>query len=203
VIALSLALLLTGCSKRTPENDSAVKQQPIIQGEATEASYDSAVKKTLAHAIELENQVKPPEADLDADIAKIDALTALAQQKGLDTSHAHDAALMSTEGVLYARKAQINRDNARLGGALMGKSYRYLDRAVSEYPDDLMARINRGMVSAKVPDFMGKDGVAHDDLQFVCNSAEFAHLAPDVRSLMQQTLAQVDARLASASEQGK
>ena len=145
------------------------------------------------------NSKKPIEQEIDDGIGKIEALLALAKEKKeLDAKSAHEAALMSTLGTLYARKAEINNSNPRSAGALIADSYRYLDKAISRHPQDLMARVNRGLVSSKVPDFLGKAEIAHEDLKFVRDHADFGKLSPKLQDTIKQALAEVDSRLAKS-----
>ena len=196
VIAV-LLLALSGCGKSTPESAGA-SSQPVIAGEVTQASYDNAVKETLAHAMVVMNSAKPTEPELDADIGKIEALLALSEKNDVDKERAHEAPLMSTLGTLYARKAANNSTNPRTAGALIAKSYRYLDKAITLHPQDLMAKIDRGLISAHVPDFLGKAELAHDDLKSVEEHAEFDKLTPELQNTIKQALAEVDSRLAKA-----
>jgi hypothetical protein len=198
-IAVIAALLLgmSGCGKSTPESVSA-PSQPVIVGEVTPASYDKAVKEILAHAIVLMNSAEPTEPELDADIGKIEALLALSEKNDVDKERAREASLMSTLGTLYARKAANNRTNPRTAGALIAKSYRYLDKSIALHPQDLMAKIDRGLISAHVPDFLGKAELAHEDLKSVEENAEFGNLTPDLQNTIKQALAEVDSRLAKS-----
>jgi len=198
-IAVNAVLLLamSGCGKSTQEN-AATPAQPVIVGEITPASYDNAVKDILAHAMVVMNSAEPTEPELDADIGKIEALLALSEKNDVDKERKHEAALMSTVGTLYARKAANNRSNPRTAGALIAKSYRYLDKAITLHPQDLMAKIDRGLISAHVPDFLGKAELAHDDLKSVEENAEFDKLTPDLQNTIKQALAEVDSRLAKA-----
>ena len=198
VIAV-LLLGLSGCGK-SPES-TVVPAQPVIAGEVTPASFDNAVKETLAHAIVVMNSAKPTEPELDADIGKIEALLALSEKNDVDKERAHEAALMSTLGTLYARKAGNNSTNPRTAGALIAKSYRYLDKAISLHPQDLMAKIDRGLISARVPDFLGKAEVAHEDLRAVEEHADFDKLTPALQNTIKQALAEVDSRLAKTGNE--
>jgi hypothetical protein len=194
--AIAVLLLgMSGCGKSTPESVSA-SSQPVIVGEVTPASYDNAVKETLANAIVLMNSAKPTEPELDADIGKIEALLALSEKNDVDKERTHEAPLMSTLGTLYGRKAANNRSNPRTAGALIAKSYRYLDKAITLHPQDLMAKIDRGLLSARVPDFLGKAEVAHEDLKSVEEHPDFDKLTPDLQNTIKQALAEVDSRLA-------
>jgi|GEM_PF-2754473 len=193
---ITILLLLTAisaCSKMTADN-SGIAPQKVIHGEVNPESYADAAKETLAHAQNLANSEPPPEHELDVDIGKIEALLTLSAQKDLDKEHAYDAALMSTLGSLYARKAQINKNTPRIAGELVAKAFRYLDKAVSLYPQDLGARITRGFVSSKVPDFLGKAEVAYEDLTYVRNSADFSKLPVSLQETIKQSLAEVDSR---------
>lgn len=196
VIAV-LLLGMSGCGK-SPQDSAGVSSQPVIAGEVTQASYDNAVKEILAHAIVVMNSAKPTEPELDGDIGKIEALLALSEKKDVDKERTHEAALMSTLGTLYARKAANNSTDPRIAGALIAKSYRYLDKAISLHPQDLMAKVNRGLVSAHVPNFLGKAEIAHEDLKFVEDNADFGRLSPDLQNTVKQALAEVDSRLAKS-----
>lgn len=196
VIAV-LLLGMSGCGKSTPESTVA-PSQPVIAGEVTPASYDNAAKETLAHAIVVMNSAKPTEPELDADIGKIEALLALSEKNDVDKERAHEAPLMSTLGTLYARKAANNSTDPRIAGALIAKSYRYLDKAITLHPQDLMAKVNRGLVSAHVPDFLGKAEIAHEDLKAVEENADFPRLSPELQNTVKEALTDVDTRLAKS-----
>ena len=196
VIAV-LLLGMSGCGK-SPQDSAGASSQPVIAGEVTQASYDNAVKEILAHAIVVMNSAKPTEPELDGDIGKIEALLALSEKKDVDKERTHEAPLMSTLGTLYARKAGNNSTDPRIAGALIAKSYRYLDKAISLHPQDLMAKVNRGLVSAHVPDFLGKAEIAHEDLKSVEDNADYGRLSPDLQNTIKQALAEVDSRLAKS-----
>jgi hypothetical protein len=201
-IAVVAVLLLgiSGCGKSTPESAGA-PSQPVIAGEVTQASYDNAVKEILAHAIVVMNSAKPTEPELDADIGKVEALLALSEKNDVDKERTHEASLMSTLGTLYARKAANNSTNPRTAGALIAKSYRYLDKSIALHPQDLMAKIDRGLISAHVPDFLGKAEVAHEDLKSVEEHPDFGKLTPDLQNTIKQALAEVDSRLAKTGNE--
>jgi hypothetical protein len=190
-----LLLGISGCGKSTPESTGA-SSQPVIAGEVTPASYDNAVKEILAHALVVMNSAKPTEPELDADIGKVEALLALSEKNDVDKERTHEASLMSTLGTLYARKAANNSTNPRTAGALIAKSYRYLDKSIALHPQDLMAKIDRGLISARVPDFLGKAEVAQEDLKSVEQHPDFGKLTPDLQNTIKQALAEVDSRLA-------
>ncbi|MDR2012693.1 MAG: hypothetical protein LBQ20_06585 [Rhodanobacter sp.] len=196
-VIVVLLLGMSGCGKSTPESAGA-SSQPVIAGEVTQASYDNAVKEILAHAIVLMNSATPTEPELDGDIGKIEALLALSEKNDVDKERTYEAPLMSTLGTLYARKAANNSTDPRIAGALIAKSYRYLDKAISLHPQDLMAKVNRGLVSAKAPDFLGKAEIAHEDLKSVEDDADFGRLSPDLQTAVKQALAEVDSRLAKS-----
>ena len=192
-----LLIAIAGCGKVPPQN-TGVRAQPVIQGEVTVASYDKAVTETLEHAMSVINSKAPAEQELDGDVGKIAALLALAQEKKVDEARTHEAALLSTEGSLYAVKGSIYKNNPRTAGELIATSFRYLDKAISLHPQDLNARINRGIVSSKIPEFLGKTATAHDDLEFVRDNADFARLSPELQDTIKALLAEVDSRLAKA-----
>jgi hypothetical protein len=197
-IAISALLLaMSGCGQLTSKTAGDVSQ-PVIQGEVTPTSYDHAVKETLEHAISLITSETPTDQELDVDVGKIEQLLALAQEKDVDKERTHEAALLSTEGSLYAVKARINQNSPRLTGEFISKSFRYLDKAIALHPQDLNARINRGIVSSKVPDFLGKAQVAHEDLLFARDNADFERLSPQLQDTIKRDLAEVDSRLANS-----
>lgn len=196
----ALLIAISACGKGPPKN-AAVPAQPVIRGDVTKASYDEAVKATLEHALNLVTSEAPAEQELDGDIAKIEQLLALAQDKKLDEGHAHEAALLSTDGSLYASKGRIHKNSPRTSGEFLATSFRYLDKAVSLHPQDLNARISRGIVSSKVPEFMGKTATAHEDLKFVRDSADFERLSPKLQGTIKDLLAEMDSRLAKGDAQ--
>jgi hypothetical protein len=197
-IAIAVLLMaMSSCSKIT-SNSAGVSSQPVIEGEVTQTSYDNAVKENLAHAVNVISSETPTEQELDGDIGKIEALLALAKEKEVEKERTHEAALLSTEGSLYAVKARIHKNSPRITSEFIAKSYRYLDKAISLHPQDLNARINRGIVSSKVPDFLGKTQIAHEDLKFVRDNADFERLSPQLQDTVKQLLAEVDSRLAKS-----
>ena len=197
-IAIAVLLMaMSGCGKITSKN-AGDSSQPVIQGEVTQTSYDNAVKETLAHAVDVITSETLTEQELDGDIGKIEALLALAQVKEVDKERTHEAALLSTEGSLYSVKARIHKNSPRTTGEYIAKSFRYLDKAVSLHPQDLNARINRGIVSSKVPDFLGKTLIAREDLRFVRASADFERLPPKLQETVKQLMVEVDSRLAKS-----
>lgn len=55
-------------------------------------------------------------------------------------------------------------------------------------------------MSANVPEFMEKDAIARGDLLFVRNSTDFYKLSPQLQRLIEQTLSELQARLASTND---
>ena len=192
-----LLIAMAGCGKITPKN-AGVSSQPVIQGEVTQTSYADAVEKTLAHAVNVITSETPTEHELDGDIGKIEILLALSKAKDVDMAGTYEADLMSTLGSLYAEKARIYKNSPRTGGELIAKSFRYLDKAISLHPQNINARINRGIVASNVPDFLGKAKIAHEDLLFVRDNADFERLPTKLQDTIKQLLAAVDIRLAKS-----
>lgn len=191
---IALALLVVACGKPVVENDSAVIQA-VIEGELNEATYNKAAVNALAESRALMANPGLAEEQLDATVAKIESIIALADKLDVDKSRLSEAELSSTLGSLYVRKAAFHADKPREAGIFTSKGFRYLDRAVTKYPDNITARINRGIVSAKVPEFMHKTEVARDDLQFVSDSPGFDRLAPQLKANVTTMLAEMNRRL--------
>ena len=192
-----LLIAMAGCGKSTSES-AGDASHPVIQGEVTPSSYADAAEETLAHALHVINSETPTEKELDGNIGKIEALLALSEAKTLDAGRLHEADLLSTLGSLYAEKARIYKNTPRTGGELIAKSFRYLDKAIRLHPEDLNARINRGIVASNVPEFLGKTAIAHEDLLFVRNNAGFDGLPRGLQDRIKRLLAEVDIRLAKA-----
>lgn len=122
---------------------------------------------------------------------------AMAGQLNVDKARLDDAELTATLGALYARKAQFHGDNVKLASDYLNKGFRYLDRAVATYPENMTARINRGMVSSKLPAFLNKAAVARDDLRFVLARPEFQQLSPALQASLRAALADAERTLAA------
>ncbi len=195
VITLVVALAAVGCGK-SADDASTTQAQVEIQGELNETSYRQAADKALAEARRSVADPALTEDQVDAGAAKIEGLLALADKLDVDKGTLGEAELMSTLGALYTRKAAFHADSPQQAGIYSAKGFRYLDRAVTKYPSNITARLNRGMTSAKVPEFLNKSGVARDDLRFVLGRPEFAKLSPGLQASVRAALAEVEARLA-------
>lgn len=196
ILTLIVALAVAGCDQESTSETSAMQAQVEIQGELNEASYRQAAEKVL---VETRQSISDPaltEDRVDAGAARIEALLALADKLDVDKGKLDEAELMSTLGALYTRKAAFHADSPQQAGIYSAKGFRYLDRAVTKYPDNITARLNRGMTSAKVPEFLNKSGVARDDLRFVLGRPEFAKLSPSLQANVRAALVEVEARLA-------
>jgi hypothetical protein len=136
------------------------------------------------------------EVQLDQHLARIETLIGLENKLNVDKSKLDDAELMSTLGAMYTRKAGFHAGNTEQAGAYVSSGFRYLDRAITKYPDNITARINRGLTCANVPEFMNKTEVARDDLRWVAESPDFAQLAPELQARVKSTLHDVEGRLA-------
>jgi len=177
-----------------PNGESTASEKVVIQGELTENSYRDAVTKTLAQAKAAISDPTLKEERLDKNLVQLETLIGLESRLNVDKSELSDAELMSTLGAMYARKAGFHSDNANQAGTLAATGFRYLDRAVSKYPNNLTARINRGLTCAKLPDFMNKAEVARDDLLLVVKSPEFARLTPELQGHVKSVLQAVEGR---------
>jgi hypothetical protein len=196
---ISILLLLAGLSACSKVSDTAgIPSAPVIEGEVTPASYADAARKALAHAAPLINSGAPREEEMDVDIARLEGLLALSAQGGLDDEKKHEAPLMSSLGVLYAQKANINKNAPRIAGEFIAKSIRSLDRAISLHPQNLDSRISRGLVFSKVPSFLGKAEVAYEDLKYVQDSADFGKLPSRLQDTVRRVLAELESELANA-----
>ena len=192
-LLIAIVLSLAGCEKPSSSVTTA-NQQALIQGELTESSYREAAKKVLDEAIAAMSDPGLKEATLDKNVSQIETLIGLENKLGVDKATLSDAELMSSLGALYARKAGMHADNTEEAGALASSGFRFLDRAISKYPDNITARINRGLTCANVPEFMNKTEVARDDLRFAVASPGFAALTPDVQARVKSALGEVEAR---------
>ena len=194
-LLIVLTLSVVGCGK-APSNDvPAASQQALIHGELTPSSYREAAATVLAQAIAAMSDPAVTEQTLDKSVAQIETLMGLESKLSVDKSQLSDAELMSTLGALYTRRAGLHPDNTEQASALASAGFRYLDRAISKYPNNITARINRGLTCASVPEFMNKTDVARDDLRWVVDSAEFATLTPEVQARVKATLQEVEKRL--------
>jgi hypothetical protein len=201
LIPIVLVMAVAGCGRQSSADASAVPASNVISGPLTEASYDRAAAKTLG---EVQASMADPsiaENQLDSEMARIQSLLELSDKLNVDKSKLSDAELTSTLGALYARKAVFHVNNVEEAGALTASGFRYLDRAVAKYPDNLTARINRGITSAKLPAFMNKTDVARDDLSFVVNSPDFGKLSPALQGTIKSLLASVQQRQANGASQ--
>jgi hypothetical protein len=200
VAALVIALVVSACGKSVA--DAPVAQANLqLPGELNETSYKQTAEQVLAeaHAAILDRALS--EDRLDADAATIKALMALADKLDVDRAKLCEAELMSALGALYSRKAAFHIDSPQQAGTYSAQGFHYLDRAVSKYPDNITARLNRGMTAARVPEFMNKREVARDDLRFATNSLRFAELAPELQARVRETLAEVERQLAQQGGQ--
>jgi uncharacterized protein (DUF2267 family) len=200
VAALVIALVVSACGKSAADAPVA----PInldISGELNESSYNRAAEKVLAEAHAAIADRALTEDRLDADAAAIKALMALADKLDVEKAKLSEAELMSGLGALYTRKAAFHIDSPQQAGTYLSQGFHYLDRAVNKYPDNITARLNRGMTAARVPEFMNKGPVARDDLRFAMNSPRFAELSPELQARVRETLTEVERQLAQQGDQ--
>ena len=197
ILASAIALVGSGCGK--PADGDATQAKVDIAGELDESSYKQAAAKVLADNRRASADAALTEDRLDAEVGRVEALIALADKLDVDKVRLDDAELTSTLGMLYVRKAAFHVDSAQQAGIYSAKGFRYLDRAVAKYPDNITARLNRGFTSAKVPEFMNKSAVARDDLSFVAQRPEFAALPPDLQAKVGSTLQEIEQRLAKSA----
>ena len=194
-LLIAIILSAVGCGK-PPADAPAANEQSLIQGELTQDSYRDAATKVLAEAVAAVSDPALSEEKLDRSIAQIETLMKLSGKLNVDKSQLNEAELMSTLGALYTRKAGFHADNTEQAGALAASGFRYLDRAIIKYPNNMTARINRGVTCANVPEFMNKTEVARDDLRFVVESPDFAALTPELQAHVKTSLREVEGRLA-------
>jgi hypothetical protein len=195
-IALASVLILISACSKVAENPTALAET-LIQGDVTPATYAVAARDTLAHATGLMNREASPESAVDADIGKMKSLLALSEQRKLDEKHKYDVALTSSIGALYAQKSKINKNAPRTALEFIEQAFHYMDKAVGMAPQNLDARVRRGLVSATLPGFLGKAEVAQKDLRYVRDNAEFGKLPPNLQASIKRALADVDAELAA------
>ena len=199
IAALVIALVVGGCGKSSAD-EAVAHNNSGGSAELNESSYKQAVEKTLAEAHAAIADRALTEDRLDADATAIKALMAQADKLGGDNAKLSDAELMSALGALYSRKAAFHIDSPQQAGTYSAEGFHYLDRAVNKYPDNITARLNRGMTAARVPEFMNKREVARDDLRFATNSPRFAELAPELQARVRETLAEVERQLAQGGQ---
>ena len=199
-LLLALVLSVVGCGK--PSSDvPAASQQALLHGELTQSSYREAAAKVLAEAITALSDPASTQQRLEKNVAQIETLMGLEDKLNVDKSQLSDAELMSTLGALYTREAGLQPDNTQQASALASAGFRYLDRAIAKYPNNITARVNRGLTCASVPEFMNKTEVARDDLQVVVDSADFAALTPELQAHVKSTLHEVEKRLGHGASQ--
>ncbi|OIN54001.1 hypothetical protein [Pseudomonas costantinii] len=155
----------------------------------------------LANARQATSSAGANEDQLDVAIKQIQALIADGGAERVEAVGHHEAELISTLGALYVRKAVFHVDNARQAGALVATGFRYLDRAVAQFPDNLTARINRGLTCANVPEFMGKAELAREDLRIAAASPGFVRLPAGLQDKVRSTQAMLDQQPAAAHTQ--
>ncbi|MBZ9613156.1 hypothetical protein [Rheinheimera maricola] len=189
-----VVLSLAGCEQPV---STASHADPLIEGELDQKSYLKAAVVQVAATNQLMADSALTEAQLNTQISQLEQLLTLADQLTLDKALLQEAELMSSLGSLYARKALFYTNNAQQAGSFSARGFRYLDKAVSKYPDNVTARLNRGIVSARVPEFMNKAAIARSDLEFVLQSSEFTKFNPGLQQSVKQMLAEVSSRLAT------
>lgn len=106
-----------------------------------------------------------------------------------------EAELMSTLGALYARLAGFHSQDVNKAGTLASKGFRYLDKAVGKYPDNITARMNRGIVSLRAPEFLNRTLIAKEDLEYVKGSDAFNNLNDETKALVRSSLEEVYGRI--------
>lgn len=190
-----MVLMAFGCQKPDAQDTTAVATAKVSE-DLGAAALNTSVKQTLDECKMLMADANLTEERLDAGITKIETLTGQIDQINADKATLNDAELMSMLGALYVRKAGFNAHNPREAGTLASKGFRYLDRALIKYPDNITARINRGIISARVPEFMNKTEVAREDLDFVVGSTSFANLPPSLQASLKSMQDEVHLRLA-------
>jgi hypothetical protein len=79
----------------------------------------------------------------------------------------NDAELMALEGSLTCMKARGPNVDGALAMTYSRQGFRQLDKAVVSDPENLGARLQRGITLLHVPKFLDKTAVAQGDLEFV------------------------------------
>ena len=199
IAALGITLVVGGCGKTSADEPVAHKTSGV-SAQLDESSYKQAVETMLAEAHAAIADRALTEDRLDTDATAIKGLMAQADKLGGDKAKLSEAELMSALGALYSRKAAFHIDSPQQAGTYSAEGFHYLDRAVNKYPDNIAARLNRGMTAARVPEFMNKREVARDDLRFATNSPRFAQLAPELQARVRETLAEVERQLAQGGQ---
>jgi len=189
---IALLTLLTACSQ-APETITEFDASSLIQGELSAQSYVKAATTLVDAASQAVSSAELSEKELNQHIAKVEAMLQLARD--LEQENPYRAELLSTLGSMYAKKSVFYSNNAKQAGSLAAKGFRYLDKAVSGYPNNITARINRGIVSARVPEFLNKTNVAISDLSFVVNNPDFSALSQPLQQSIHGMLAELNTRV--------
>jgi hypothetical protein len=190
-LIFALTIALTACGE-TPQPVAQFTQTDLIQGQLNNSNYLNAATGLVAEANAATGNPGTIESQLNIHIAKIELLIALAKQLGSDAPY--QAELLSTLGSMYAKKSVFYSNNAKQAGSFAAKGFRYLDRAVSRFPNNITARINRGVVSARVPAFLNKTEIAKTDLEFILQSQEFSSLPGPLQQSISSMLSELNAR---------
>ncbi len=194
---LTLAMIfftLVGCGQPAPSSIK-ISSETLIQGELTEAKYIDAASMLVAKTSSIVRNKELTEEALKQHIAKISFLLSMSKQLDAEPKLLLNAELISSLGSLYSKQSVFHANNVQMAGSLAAKGFRYLDMAVNKYPDNVTARLNRGLVSANVPEFLNKTQVAITDLEYVLAHEEFPHLAQPLQQVVKANLKQMTERV--------
>lgn len=81
--------------------------------------------------------------------------------------HKQDAEIMAASGSVISLQSLHYQDNLGKMNFLSRKGMRLMDRAVKQYPNNLGARLLRGLSYANMPAFLNRAGFAKTDLELV------------------------------------
>lgn len=195
-LATAITVGSTACSQ-PPETKESFDTSSLFTGAATPRSFAEQARIMVTEASRIAKDKDTQEATLVLHIEKINAMLSLAKSLQANDEVILVPELLSSLGSLYSKQAMFHSDNAKLAGSYAAKGFRYLDRAVAKYPTNITARLNRGLVSAHVPEFLNKTQVAKDDLEFVVASEGFSNLPKPLQQAIQSTLQLMTSRLNS------
>jgi len=192
-LAMTIFMLIS-CGK--PIADTTTTSVPaLIQGQLTVGKFVDTAGMLVAQTNNIVSNQELDEEAVKQHIAKVSTLLNMANKLNVEKSHLLEAELLSSLGSLYTKQSVFHSNNVKMAGSLASKGFRYLDKAVNKYPDNVTARLNRGMVSAKVPEFLNKTQVAITDLEFVMAHQAFSHLSPSLQQAVKANLAHMTERM--------
>jgi hypothetical protein len=99
---------------------------------------------------------------------RLEQLVALEKSlKAYLKQHKQDAEIMAANGSVISLQSLHYKDNLGKMNFLSRKGMRLMDRAVKKYPNNLGARLLRGLSYANMPAFLNRAGFAKTDLELV------------------------------------